>query len=82
LHYSPAILETKWGMCRMELSAERVKNRAFAIGFDLVGVAAVSPPARKDAFQKWLEQGYHGEMTYLPRTAEQRLHPERFLPWA
>ncbi len=82
MHYSPAILETEWGMWRMGLLAERVKNRAFAIGFDLVGVAAVSSPARGNAFQTWLNQGYHGDMTYLPRTAEQRLHPERFLPWA
>ncbi|HTX53715.1 MAG TPA: tRNA epoxyqueuosine(34) reductase QueG [Candidatus Baltobacteraceae bacterium] len=69
-------------MCRMELLAERVKSRAFAIGFDLVGVAAVSPPVRGNAFQTWLNQGYHGDMAYLPRTAEQRLHPERFLSWA
>jgi epoxyqueuosine reductase len=61
---------------------QRIKSRGFELGFDLVGVAAVTPPPRSEAFGEWLRQGYHGEMAYLPRTAAQRMHPERLAPWA
>ncbi len=61
---------------------ERIAAHALAAGFDLVGVAPVEPPPHGEAFADWLARGRHGEMAYLPRTAEQRLHPERHLPWA
>ncbi len=62
--------------------SERIKDRALAIGFDFVGIASVQAPVHGDAFKTWLAHGYHGEMAYLPRTAEQRLRPEQALPWA
>jgi epoxyqueuosine reductase len=61
---------------------ERVKARALALGFDLVGVSPVEAPAHSEAFSGWLQRGYQGEMAYMARTADQRLHPDRYLPWA
>ena len=62
--------------------SRRIKAQGAALGFDLVGISPAQPPAHADAFAEWLRRAYHGEMAYLARTAETRLHPERFLPWA
>jgi epoxyqueuosine reductase len=62
--------------------SRRIKAQGAALGFDLVGISPVQPPAHDDAFAEWLRRGFHGEMVYLTRTADSRRHPERFLPWA
>jgi epoxyqueuosine reductase len=61
---------------------EHIKTKGAELGFDLVGVSPVREPRHGAAFADWLRSGYHGEMGYLPRTAEQRLHPGELLPWA
>jgi epoxyqueuosine reductase len=60
----------------------RIKAMGTALGFDLVGVSPVQSPAHRESFAEWLRQGYHGEMAYMSRTSEKRLHPGEFLPWA
>ena len=65
-----------------ESLASRIKARAVSLGFDLVGVSPVEPPDHGEAFARWLGLGYQGEMEYMTRTADRRMHPERFLPWA
>jgi epoxyqueuosine reductase len=61
---------------------QRIKAVGTALGFDLVGVSPVQPPAHRESFAEWLRRGYHGEMAYMARTAGKRLHPGEFLPWA
>jgi epoxyqueuosine reductase len=61
---------------------QRIKAQGTALGFDLIGISPVQAPAHDESFAHWLRQGYHGEMRYLSRTAEKRIHPEEFLPWA
>src|SRR5437764_1115731 len=51
---------------------ERIKARAREMGFDPVGITRLGPAATFDAFARWLERGYAGEMTYLPRGADKR----------
>src|SRR5438128_8460972 len=51
---------------------QRVKRRAGELGFDPVGIATLGPVESYDAFARWLEKGYAGEMAYLPRGAEKR----------
>ena len=60
----------------------RIKAQGTALGFDLVGVSPVQAPVHRETFADWLRQGYHGEMGYLPRTAEKRMYPGDYLPWA
>lgn len=45
----------------------RIKEKALALGFDLVGVTPVAPSAYDDFYERWLAQGYAGEMAYLAR---------------
>jgi epoxyqueuosine reductase len=61
---------------------QHIKDQGAVLGFDLVGVSLVQSPTHGDAFAEWLRLGLHGDMGYMARTADQRLHPGRFLPWA
>jgi len=51
---------------------QRLKAQAYGLGFDLAGIARLGPAETADAFDRWLEAGYAGEMHYLPRAAEKR----------
>ena len=52
--------------------AQRVKAQAYALGFDLAGVARLGPVATWAAFERWLGRGYGGEMAWLHRDAALR----------
>lgn len=62
--------------------ASRVKERARALGFDLVGIAPAIEPPHWSAFQEWLADGCHAEMAYMERWAALRAHPAKLLPGA
>ena len=48
------------------------KAHAFALGFDLAGVAALGPADTSAAFDDWIAAGRAGTMDYLARGAEKR----------
>ena len=54
-----------------ELS-QLAKAHAFALGFDLVGIAALGPADTAPAFDAWIDDGRAGVMHYLERGAEKR----------
>ena len=45
--------------------ARRLEAQAFGLGFDLMGITTLGPPATLARFDAWLEAGYQGEMGYL-----------------
>src|SRR6266849_10776269 len=52
--------------------AQRIKEQALAVGFDLVGIAPAQESPELAFFEPWLEAGYAGEMHYLERSRERR----------
>ena len=59
----------------MSLS-EKIRLRAYELGFDLCGIAACRPLAEQyDDFRRWLGSGYDGGLEYLRRNAEKRFDP-------
>ena len=42
-----------------------IKEELLNLGFSAAGVATPAPPAHLDVYRSWLEQGRHGEMSYL-----------------
>lgn len=59
-----------------------MKNKAQALGFQLVGITSSDPPAHMDVFSEWISTGGHAEMTYLgtQRSIERRRDPLKILP--
>ena len=51
---------------------EKIRAQAFALGFDLAGIARLGLAETARHFDAWLERGYAGDMQYLPRGAEKR----------
>ena len=49
-----------------------IKAQAYGLGFDLVGIASLGPMETAAQFDKWIANGYAGEMDYLPRGAAKR----------
>jgi epoxyqueuosine reductase len=49
-----------------------IKAQAYGLGFDLAGIASLGPVETAAEFERWLSNGYAGEMDYLPRGAEKR----------
>ncbi len=52
--------------------ANAIRAQAYGLGFDLVGITRLGPAETADAFDRWVEAGYAGEMGYLPRGAGKR----------
>jgi epoxyqueuosine reductase len=64
--------------------SRRIRARARELGFDHVGIAPAGPSAHGDAYARWAEAGYAGEMGYLtrPDAVEKRADPARVVPGA
>ena len=60
--------------------AQLAKAHAFALGFDLVGIAALGPVDTAPAFDAWIDDGRAGVMEYLERGAEKRRDSRLPLP--
>lgn len=62
--------------------AQQIKAQAYALGFDLAGIASLGPADTADAYDAWLAAGYAGTMAYLERGAETRRDTRRPFPGA
>src|SRR5688572_9156708 len=56
---------------------DRLKSRARALGFDLVGIAELGPAETAPMFEAWISRGFAGDMSYLERGAEKRADARR-----
>ena len=61
-----------------ELTAA-LKRQATELGFDLCGVANAARPEGFDWLRRWLERGFAGEMSYIPRRESAYEHPRDVL---
>jgi len=62
-----------------ELRAD-IGSWARELGFQAIGVTDLNLSAHAPHVRAWLERGFQGEMGYLARNLEKRLHPDRLLP--
>ena len=62
---------------------EQIKHKALEIGFHKVGIARAEPlTEEKKRFERWLAEGYHGEMRWMEREPEKRADPDLIFPGA
>jgi len=66
---------------RLELK-QRLLSFAREIGFDSCRIAACGSAPHVDEFRHWLDEGGHGEMSYMERGQEKRCDPQKVLPGA
>src|SRR4051812_20513230 len=64
------------------LTADQIKAKAIALGFDLCGIAPAAGHPELAFFRDWIDKGYAGEMAYLVRSAEKRSDVRAVLPSA
>jgi epoxyqueuosine reductase len=57
-------------------------QRALQAGFDDCRFTTALPPGHAANFQKWIQEGRHGQMEYLARNAHKRVDPEQVLAGA
>ncbi|HYX09320.1 MAG TPA: QueG-associated DUF1730 domain-containing protein, partial [Bacteroidales bacterium] len=62
---------------------ERIKAKAFALGFDACGIARAEY-LEEDAMrlEKWLQAEYHGKMGYMENHREKRTDPRKLVKGA
>jgi len=60
----------------------RLKAEAQRLGFDLAGATAAVTPPRIGALQRWLADGFAGQMEYFPRRLAAYQHPKHVLDGA
>ena len=64
----------------MPLNRDAVITRAREAGFDLCGIARAERHPKLARLAAWIASGQAGEMSYLSRSADERLDPARVLP--
>lgn len=58
-----------------------IKDTALSLGFDACGIARAEALTEDAIFlQSWLDEGMHGEMSYLARNFEKRTDPRELVP--
>jgi epoxyqueuosine reductase len=57
-----------------------IREEAQRLGFFRMGVASARIVPEVEHFRSWLEQGFHGNMSYLERQASKRENPDLVLP--
>ena len=59
---------------------DSIKDYAYSIGFDLVGISTPDTYPDNEFYKEWLEKGYAGEMGYLERNSFKKDDPNEVLP--
>lgn len=65
----------------MNLS-QRIKEKAYELGFDLIGIAPAERAPHAEAYRQWLAAGYAAEMNWLARDPSRREDPRRVVAGA
>jgi epoxyqueuosine reductase len=59
-----------------------IKEKAYELGFDLIGTAPAIQAPHAEAYRRWLESGYQANMQWLGRNLDRRLDPRQVVPGA
>jgi epoxyqueuosine reductase len=59
-----------------------IRQKAYDLGFDPVGMAPADPLEGAQFYARWVAHGYAGEMSYLERNLDKRADPRLMVPEA
>lgn len=60
--------------------ARKIKSWGQELGFNQVGISDIDLKSEEDKLQKWLDNGYHGNMDYMAKHGMMRARPEELVP--
>lgn len=60
--------------------ADKIKSWGTELGFQQVAISNVDLSDYHQTYKQWLENGYHGAMSYMEENKNLRLYPENLLP--
>jgi epoxyqueuosine reductase len=63
-----------------EQLATDIKKWGMALGFQQVGITNTELADAEQQLSKWLDAGFHGEMSYMQRHGTKRTHPDELIP--
>lgn len=63
-------------------NSTQIKQWAYRLGFNLVGIAPPAVIEHEQSLREYLNKGYQGHMRYLERNVEQRTDPRKLMPEA
>ena len=61
-------------------TTETIKQKALALGFELVNIIPIAPSQTIDIYSQWLVQGYAGKMEYLHKHFEKKQDLRNVMP--
>ncbi len=59
---------------------EQVKKMGYELGFEQVGITDTRLDKQHHHYQRWVDENYHGEMSYMGRNIDKRLDPALLVP--
>ena len=59
---------------------QEIKQIGLGLGFQQVGITDTQLNHHHHHYARWIEQNYHGEMTYMARNVDKRLNPRQMIP--
>src|SRR5690242_6809852 len=60
--------------------SEKIKQWGMQLGFQQVGITNIDLATYEPRFLAWLEQGFHGEMSYMTKHGSKRTRPAELIP--
>lgn len=61
----------------LSVLAQDIKRWGKELGFQQIGISDIDMQRHKQPLMTWLEKQYHGDMSFMERHADLRLHPEQ-----
>ena len=65
---------------RSQSLTRQIKQIGLDLGFQQVGITDTMLDQHQANYTHWIEQNYHGEMSYMARNVDKRLHPQKMIP--
>ena len=60
--------------------SQAIKQTGLELGFQKVGFTDVNLDPHHRNYAEWIARNYHGEMSYMARNVDKRLHPPQMVP--
>ncbi|MCG8427430.1 MAG: DUF1730 domain-containing protein, partial [Chromatiales bacterium] len=67
-------------LVNFEQLTQQIKTWGETLGFQQIGIADTQLEIAEQRFDRWLAQGFHGEMEYMSRHGKKRSRPELLVP--